>query len=235
LSDLLDFYNNRLVVVLAVDTTSERGSICFGRDGEILGEIRLASSVQHSERLFRSIEFLLDYLPFTLDRVDLFAAARGPGSFTGLRVGLAAIEGFAAAHGQPSAGVSNLEALAWKAGIEDHLVSPVIDARRGEVYAALYRRTSAGLLEQRAPGAFKPEAWFESLPNERIYFCGDGAGRYVEFINRPAWEYYKMDLYLAATVAEMAAMGKCGPLQPLYVRRTDAEVAREGRQGTVPV
>jgi tRNA threonylcarbamoyladenosine biosynthesis protein TsaB len=213
--------------ILAVDTASERGSICFARDGEVLGEVRLASSVQHSERLFRSIEFLLEYLPFGLNEIDLFVAARGPGSFTGLRVGLAAIEGFASAHQRPSAGVSNLEALAWKSGLHDDLIAPVIDARRGEIYAALYRRVSGRLMEVQAPGAFHPESWFQSLPDSRIYFCGDGARRYREFLTKPAWVYYNMSLFLAETIAEMAEGASSGPLKPLYVRRTDAEIARE--------
>src|SRR5206468_755362 len=120
--------------ILAVDTSSERGSVCVVDGREILGEVRLASSIQHSDRLFRSVEFLFQYLSFQLSDVDLYVAARGPGSFTGLRIGLAAMEGFAAAHGKPSAGVSTLEALAWKTGIEGALVVPTIDARRGEVY-----------------------------------------------------------------------------------------------------
>src|ERR1051326_1733613 len=101
--------------ILAVDTSSERGSVCVADGGEILGEIRLASSIQHSERLFRSIEFLFQYLPFRLEDIDIFAAARGPGSFTGLRVGIAAMEGFAAAHHKRGVGVTTLQALAWKA------------------------------------------------------------------------------------------------------------------------
>jgi hypothetical protein len=83
------------------------------------------------------------------------------------------------------------------------------------------------LVEERPPGSLKPQAWFESLPDEPIHFCGDGADRYREFISRPAWVYCNMSLYLAATVAEMVVAGRCGPLQPLYVRRTDAELARE--------
>src|SRR5438094_4144971 len=126
--------------VLAVDTSSERGSVCITEGREVLGEVRLASSVQYSERLFRSIEFLLQHLPFGLSDIDLFVAARGPGSFTGLRVGLAAMEGFAAAHGKPGAGISTLEALAWKTGVRDAWVAPLIDARRGDIYGGLYRR-----------------------------------------------------------------------------------------------
>src|SRR2546425_5029892 len=127
--------------VLAVDTSSERGSICVTDRNEILGEIRLASSIQHSERLFRCIELLFQYLPFQLQDIDIFAAARGPGSFTGLRVGIAAMQGFVAAHRQQGAGVTTLEALAWKTGIHDALVAPMIDARRGDIYGAVYRRS----------------------------------------------------------------------------------------------
>src|SRR6185436_12467303 len=164
--------------ILAVDTSSERGSVCITDNDVVLGEIRLASSVQHAERLFRSVEFLLESLPVTLADMDLFAAARGPGSFTGLRVGLAAMEGFAAAFGKASAGVSTLEALAWKANIENERIAPAIDARRGEVYTALYRREGGRLIEERAPTVEDPAAWLASLPDSTVYFCGDGVARY---------------------------------------------------------
>src|SRR6202007_1620648 len=115
------------------DTSSERGSVCVSDCGEVLGEVRLASSIQHSGRLFRSIEFLFQYLPFRLEDIDVFAAARGPGSFTGLRIGIAAMEGFAAAHHKQGAGVTTLQALAWKAGSCDARIVPMIDARRGDI------------------------------------------------------------------------------------------------------
>src|ERR1043165_5489232 len=155
--------------ILAVDTSSERGSVCIMENGQVLGEIRLACSVQHSERLFRSLEFLFDYVPFALADIDMFAAARGPGSFTGLRLGLAAMEGFAAAHGKPGAGVSTLEALAWKTGMCATLIAPTIDARRGDVYGALYRRVKGTcgidtLVVERLPIVLKPAEWLASLP-----------------------------------------------------------------------
>src|SRR5689334_7139217 len=103
--------------VLAVDTSSERGSVCvLGGDGEVAAELGLSSSIQHSERVFASIEFLFRFLPFKLDDIDLFVAARGPGSFTGLRVGLAAMEGFVSAFSKKGGGISTLEALAWNVG-----------------------------------------------------------------------------------------------------------------------
>jgi tRNA threonylcarbamoyladenosine biosynthesis protein TsaB len=216
--------------VLAVDTSSERGSVCVTDGGDVLGEIRLASSVQYSERLFHSIEFLFRHLPFQLAAIDIFAAARGPGSFTGLRVGLAAMEAFVAAHDRKGAGVSTLEALAWKTTITDFLISPTIDARRGDVYGGLYRRIANNgfdrLVEERSPVVLKPAEWLASLPPEPVVFCGDGAYRYRSLIDeRPSWTIHKMDFYLAATIAELAAMPTSGPLAPLYVRKTDAEIA----------
>jgi len=219
--------------VLAVDTSSERGSVCVTDRGEILGEVRLASSIQYSERLFRSIEFLFQYLPFQLSEIETFAAARGPGSFTGLRVGLAAMEAFVAAHNARGVGVSTLEALAWKTGIRDAPIAAMIDARRGDIYGAVYRRLAGTsnpdrLVEDRPPVVLKPAQWLASLSQEPLIFCGDGAYRYHTLIDRQnGWRIHSMDLYLASTIAELAHLPNSGPLAPLYVRKTDAEIARE--------
>ena len=226
--------------VLAVDTSSERGSVSITDNGETLGEVRLASSIQYSERLFRSIEFLFQHLPFQLSEIDVFAAARGPGSFTGLRVGLAAMEAFVAAHNRRGVGISTLEALTWKTGIRDVLIAPTIDARRGDVYGGLYRRAGGNgqrdsLVEDRPPVVLKPAQWLASLPREPLVFCGDGAYRYRSLIQeQPEWSVHSMDLYLASTIAELACMPNSGPLTPLYVRKTDAEIALEsvGRQNS---
>jgi tRNA threonylcarbamoyladenosine biosynthesis protein TsaB len=220
--------------ILAVDTSSERGSVCIHEDGEVLGEVRLRRSVQHSDRLFRSLDFLLRYVPFGLPDIDLFVAARGPGSFTGLRVGLAAMEAFAAAHGKPGAGVSTLEALAWKCGARNQFIASVIDARRGEVYGALYRRESSEVLKEvRPPAVMPPEQWFASLPDSEIVFCGDGVLRYSEYITCPNWTIADVDLYLATTLAELAVRANRSPLSPLYVRRTEAEINRERQHESV--
>jgi tRNA threonylcarbamoyladenosine biosynthesis protein TsaB len=213
--------------ILAVDTSSERGSVCLAENGENLGEVRLRSSVQHSDRLFRSIDFLFNFAPFGLGEVDLFVAARGPGSFTGLRVGLAAMEAFASAHAKPSAGVSTLEALAWKCRGEGPTVAPVVDARRGEVYGGLYGWSGGRLSTIRQAEVMPPTEWFASLPSGPIVFCGDGALRYRDFITKTDWHLREVDLYLASALAEMALLPDRGPLLPLYVRRTEAELAQE--------
>src|SRR5262245_30523681 len=192
--------------ILAVDTSSERGSVCVAEGREILGEIRLASSIQHSERLFRSVEFLFQYIPFRLPDIDLFVAARGPGSFTGLRVGLAAMAGFAAAFRKPGAGVTTLQALAWRTGIRDLPIGTIVDARRGEIYAAVYRRLGDTLIEERSAAVLQPAKWFDLLSPGKMVFCGDGAVRYRSAIEeRPEWRIHGMDFYLASTIAELAA------------------------------
>ena len=94
--------------ILAADTSSQHGSVCVVDGEELIGEVRLASSMQHSEHFFRAVEFLFQHISCQLGDIDLFVAARGPGSFTGLRVGLAAMNGFAAAHGKPGAGITTL-------------------------------------------------------------------------------------------------------------------------------
>src|SRR5262245_18956937 len=215
--------------VLAVDTSSERGSICVADHGEILGEVRLASSIHHPERLFRSIEFLFQYLPFRLQDIDVFAAARGPGSFTGLRVGIAAMEGFAAAHQKRSAGVTTLQALAWKTGVSNALIAPMIDARRGDIYGAVYRRMRTAeafdtLIEEQRPVVLKAAEWLAILPQEPLIFCADGALRYRSLLERVIWRIDTIDLYLASIVAELAGHPDAGPLAPLYVRKPDAEI-----------
>jgi tRNA threonylcarbamoyladenosine biosynthesis protein TsaB len=218
--------------ILAADTSSQHGSVCVVDGNELIGEVRLAGSMKHSEHFFRAVEFLFLHIPLQLSDVDLFVAARGPGSFTGLRVGLAAMNGFAAAHGKPAAGITTLEALAWKTGIEGALLVPTIDARRGEVYGAVYRRSGETLIEEQSPVVLKPAEWFTSLPRQPLIFCGDAAIRYrLEIEAQRGWTVHPLDLYIASTIAELAATPNRGPLEPLYVRKTDAEIARESIVG----
>ena len=200
--------------------------------GEAVGEIRLASSIQHSERLFHSIDFLFLYIPFQLQDIDIFAAACGPGSFTGLRVGIAAMEGFAAANRKHGVGVTTLQALAWKTGIRQLPIAPMIDARRGDIYGAVYRRNNTNgrgdtLIEEQRPVVLKPAQWVASLPRQPLIFCGDGAIRYRSLLDVREWRIHSMDLYLARTIAELATTPNSGSLSPVYVRKPDAEIARE--------
>ena len=110
------------------------------RDERVIGSVSTWTEETYSSRMFRQVDFLLEELGLGLDQVDLFAVASGPGSFTGLRVGLAAIKAWAEVYGKPVAGVSALEAIAEESRSASPLLVPAFDARRGEVYFGVYRR-----------------------------------------------------------------------------------------------
>jgi tRNA threonylcarbamoyladenosine biosynthesis protein TsaB len=136
------------VLILALDTASPSGSLAVLRDTKIIGVVSTATDETYSSRMFRQLAFLLGELQLSVETFDLFAVNAGPGSFTGLRVGLTATKGWAEIYGKPALGISGLEAVAAQS-CSDGLLMPVLDARRGEVYFGLYQREAG---ELRAPG-----------------------------------------------------------------------------------
>ena len=133
-------YNSIPLITLAVDTTSPGGSAATLRDERVIGSVSTWTDETYSSRIFRQVEFLLEELALGLGQVDLFAVANGPGSFTGLRVGIAAVKAWAEVYGKPAVGVSALEAIAAQSRSASPILAPVFDARRGEVYFSFYRR-----------------------------------------------------------------------------------------------
>jgi tRNA threonylcarbamoyl adenosine modification protein YeaZ len=128
------------VLVLAFDTTSEHGGAAIYRDQECLACARNLGGANYSVTLFHMVEGLLAQLNLGLRDIELFAVATGPGSFTGIRVGLAAAQGWAQAFGRPVRGVSVLEAMVEEARPEAVWAAPVLDARRGEFFVSILRR-----------------------------------------------------------------------------------------------
>jgi tRNA threonylcarbamoyladenosine biosynthesis protein TsaB len=124
------------VTILAVDTSADLASIAIRKSGVTLAQTALATQDGHAQIIFPAIEQVLEQAGLGLKDVDCFASAHGPGSFTGVRIALAIVKGFADACGKPAIGISNLRALASFGTGE--LRSPVMDARRGEVYTAVY-------------------------------------------------------------------------------------------------
>jgi tRNA threonylcarbamoyladenosine biosynthesis protein TsaB len=128
------------VLLLALDTSSPSGSVAILRDDNVIGVVATATGEIYSSRIFRHLEFLLAELSLRLEDFDLFAVAAGPGSFTGLRVGLTAVKGWAEVYGKPVAGVSALEAVAMQSRSRAATVVSVMDARRKELYWGIYGR-----------------------------------------------------------------------------------------------
>ena len=227
------------MIVLALDTTTRSGSSAVLRDGRVVRETTGDPAVTHGERLPSELMQLLADAGLTIGDVDLFAVAAGPGSFTGLRVGIAAVQGLAMATGKPVVPVSALEALARASADASVLVAPWIDAQRGEVFASLFDAT--GLEALTGATALPPAATLAGLPDSvrhtAIRFAGDGALRYADEIRsalgRNAQVMPRVPL-LAGVVGQIAseAPDRGVPphaVSPIYIRRPDAELARERR------
>lgn len=207
------------MIILALDTSSECGSVALAREGALVGEVRLAGTLQHSETLFRSIDFLLTTAGARVGDIDLFAVARGPGSYTGLRVGMAAAEGLAYTTGGQTVGVSTLGALAWQVGVTEQPIAAVMDARRGEVYVALFRRSEAGLETVTPPHIERPDVLLSSLEQEQVVFTGPGVKHFGSRIHeRESWAVVESEPWLASRITEMAGRGHAEPFSPVYLR-----------------
>ena len=133
------------MLILALDTSSPAGSLAVLRNEKIIGVLSTSSEETYSSRMFRHLDYLMKELSLALDQFDLFAVDAGPGSFTGLRVGLAAAKGWAEVYKKPIAAVSGLEAVAMQARSTAPWLVPVLDARRGQLYFGFYRRGGKAL------------------------------------------------------------------------------------------
>jgi tRNA threonylcarbamoyladenosine biosynthesis protein TsaB len=211
------------VTILSLDTTSNFASVVIRTEGRVASEVTLESNEGFAHLIFPAIDRCKNEARIGLEQIDCFAAAAGPGSFTGLRVGLSAVKGLAEALGKPAIGISNLRALSSFGKKADSLRAVVLDARRGEVYAAVYD----GALRVIVPESVIPlEAWLAKL---------DPAANY-ELISSMPIRFGRATLiepprFLASAVALCADQdGREGKwMDPAvvdanYVRRSDAEL-----------
>jgi len=211
-----------MALVLALDTTHEFGSLALVRDGEVLEEELLHEPTGFSGILYDGIEGLLARHDVAIAAIDCFAAASGPGSFTGVRVGLACIKGLAEALGKLAVGVSNLEALARFGGAG--LRAVVADARRGEIYGAVYD-SSGALVSPEVVADF--DAWVKTLPPGVTEFistdCTPALPEGATLVAAPR----AIAAAIARIAAERLARGGAGDpaaVDANYVRRSDAEL-----------
>jgi tRNA threonylcarbamoyladenosine biosynthesis protein TsaB len=197
-------------LILALDTTRETGGLALMRGGELLEDLELHAPSGFAHVLYGHLRDLLDRHSVKLEEIDCFAAASGPGSFTGVRVGLACVKGLAEAAGKPALGISNLQALAWYGTAP--LRAVVMDARRGEVYAAVYD----DCLKPVSPEVvIQLPDWLAALPQA------------VEMIALEEKAPRGLARAIAAIATAMYQRGEAqdpAALDANYVRRSDAEL-----------
>lgn len=223
-------------LVLAVDTSSSQAGLALARGLQLLAAITDQSGRPHSQTLFQHLSQLLDEARLRPDEVDAFAVVTGPGSFTGLRVGMAAVKGLAQTLGRPALGVTTIDAWALAAGVSGRVLV-MIDALRGEVFCGLREIASdrerisihpAGRDVSASPEAAL--AQMKSLIADEVTVIGTGTERYQEAIARelPRAALVREPRALAPHVARYAAAlleaGSLPEVKACYLRLSDAEI-----------
>lgn len=232
------------MLILAIDTTSPAGSVALLRDGDVVSQVASAHEEPYSTRLFRDVERVVGEAGATMAIVELYAVATGPGSFTGVRVGLAAVKAWAEVFRKPVAAVSALEAMAFQTAAVESLIAGIADAHRGQLFAGLYERAEGGLL-RRGDDVVMP-------PAECMAYLAGQAAVAPFVIRTTAPELVRAalpDSTVAGTRVEMAdpalapSIGRLGLAHALrgelvdaltldahYVRRSDAELLWHDRK-----
>lgn len=228
------------MMILALETATMSGGVAIVDDSSgLVGEVRIDVRVAHSERLMPSVEWLLKASGLAIGDIDAFAVSIGPGSFTGLRIGLSTAKGLAYAADKPVVPVPTLDAFARTLPFCSHLVCPMLDARKNEIYAALYRWEDSICRKLMPEVAIDPVMLMKQIA-EPVVLMGDGTETYRDLIvdtlkDRAIFAPASRMSPSAVTVAEAAidAIRKgiaADPvsLTPFYIRKSEAEVRWKG-------
>lgn len=229
------------MLILALESSAKAASVALMEDESLIAQYSQCSGLTHSRTLLPMVEDMLKNTEKKIADVDLIAVAHGPGSFTGIRIGVSTVKGLAWASDKKCVGVSTLEAMAWHGVSAGGLICPVMDARRSQVYNALFATDGDGrparLTEDRAvslaelAGELKD---YECAP----LLVGDGAKLTYDYLTNEGTACRMAPanlLYQSAWGVGMAALGKeaggADDLLPVYLRLSQAERERQERLG----
>ena len=218
--------------ILAFDTSSKRGSVALLEGSELHAELKLNHLQNHSANLVRSIDFLLEGVGWTLKDLDLVAVGTGPGSFTGIRIGIATGLGLAQTLSIPFAGISGMEALAFQTTFLEGRVGVVLNAQRSQAYYAEYGIQSGKMREIKKPSLVFLSELKKEIRRRRIYVAGEFSLciKRSSRVLKTGWPRpVETDLFLASGIGRRALSvkrrwksGKYIQCEPLYIRPPDA-------------
>ncbi len=222
--------------ILAIETSTMLGGVAIMDEAEgLILETRLNVKTAHSERLMTEVGHALKQAGMGISDIDVFGVAIGPGSFTGLRIGLSAVKGFSYATGKPIVSVPSLEAFAWNFPYSAHPVCTMFDARKKEVYAAVFQWRGRGFERVMDEISIKPADLVNSLDG-KVIFAGEGALIYRETIAELAGEnaVFPAPHYMVPSPSNIASLGlrkalsgdfsEPVTLAPFYIRKSEAEI-----------
>lgn len=230
------------MVVLSIDTSSKTATAAILDDDKILGEINYNDKREHSTILMGMIKKLLHDNNLTIDDIDGFVVSKGPGSFTGLRIGMATAKGLSFGSGKPYISISSLDALALTALNFDGIICPIMDALRDSVYTAFYKIDENNNLQRTSEyDAVALDTLIEQIKqqNEKVIFIGDGVNKYKDYLKEHLNNAYFPPEHL--NFIHASALGELGIKKlrdgiydspdsaPFYIKKCQAEREYEKR------
>lgn len=232
--------------ILAVDTSSTVAAVAVTEDTRLLGEFSINHKKTHSQKLLPMIKELMSGLELGPAEIDFYAASSGPGSFTGLRIGVTTIKAMAYAVQKPVISIPTLDALAYNIPITQSLICPMMDARNNQVYTALYKweKSSQVKLTEYMGIPITELVQLIKGKNSRVIFVGDGVEIHREFLTSELAENSEFApenllLQKAASVAQLAHIKaieglqeSCFDMVPFYLRKSQAERELEKKELT---
>ncbi len=223
--------------LLSLSTAEQGCSLAVFDNGKLMGDAYWDDRTTHSKRLVPMIEeTVVRRAGFNLADLDAYVAAKGPGSFTGLRIGISMVQGLAYAMGKPCGGISSLDGIAWRfSHVNDARVCVMMDARRGEVYSAVYRFRRGRLMEKPVEQVCAPEVIMDQIPPGPVLFVGSGSKAYQDRIKDrrgqdAGFSHPWQDAVSAAAMGRIVLETdqffekKENALLPTYIRKSDAEI-----------
>ena len=220
--------------VFGIDSSSNMATAALIDDDKLIAEYSLNFNKTHSEKLMPMVDEMLKSCGESIDGVDLFAVSVGPGSFTGLRIGIATVKGLALASGKKIVPVCTLAALAYNLPYCEHLIVPIMDARRQQVYTGTYIWDEEGFREIEEPRAVSIDECLADCGNFLdVVFAGDGVAVYGDYIKAklgsrahfaPAGAMLQRASSVASLGLKNASMACFGrDIKPFYIRKSQAE------------
>ena len=227
--------------ILAIDTSGPVASCAVMKDGSVTHLIAMNQGLTHSETIMPAVDEALTASGLTCREIDVFAAVAGPGSFTGVRIGVCAVKGLAHAVGKPCVALDALETLAMNFYGFDGLCCPILDARRGQVYCAAYDMKDGFPEAALAGEAVALETFLDRLPEDRrLVFVGDGVPVHGERVRTILGDRaliapenlrdLRADAACVLAAAKKSAWTEAKLLRPIYLRAPQAERERKARE-----
>ena len=233
----IDYTNGRTMRILGIDSSTPVCSVALAHNGKVISDLVSAEQPSYSKHLLEMVDQTLAQGNVALNDVDGFAITIGPGSFTGLRVGVSLLKGFVLATEKPFVGINTLEALAGTVQSDELPVCAVLDARKREVYAAVFEKKKEEWKRILVEGAFAPEELCKNIYSP-TFFVGSGAKRYRDMLTGKLADHFLEPLQQYSTAASAALMASrrfdllksfdLNQLKINYIRKSEAELSLGG-------